>query len=910
MSRPTVVFRPTVVIGLGGTGYEVVLKLKKRFIDVYGYVPEIIRFLSIDTTENIQSREKSPDGTKVFLEPNEVYAISVANPLPLTRNDHIAEWWPRNIPTSSLISGAGQIRARGRLAFFAKVGDINGLINQAINAVREIRSSKQAFSDNFQVSNRDGVEVFIVGSLAGGTGSGTFLDVAFLARQYLNSFSNITGLFVLPRVFANLPQTHLVKSNAYGALKEIEHFWNLSPSNPLEIDYGITKVKADRPPFDAVFLMDGVNKNGTVVSRPNDLQNLIADGLYIQIGSQIGLDAANVADNIRAYLATGEKVRGRNINYCSFGFASLTLPVQQYERMKLEDAQNLLKNELMASSINIDLESEIARFLQDCKLGEATTILDSLTESDRGGQVKPEFRIGEMKFDRTSLPTIKELYKRQLDQMEQKTAKDLAMNFYRLEQNATAMISAWLERSLNRPNGLTSTLQFVSNLSQKIDELQQNVQRKSKEAQSNFSALKLEPQEEKIKEAAEAWFSNKNNIQAACQRYKERADQKWKIYLHWKRCDKAAELCGVLRTKIEVIQEQCQRIHSNLDKVCRDLEQSYAEVSRQGNSDNPFIHTIQRVDLESKRPKVTGEDFIRWYREQSQSLTNWSEKKAEDVKDDILAFMNETYHPLTSMNIEQVLADSNPEDAGEDLQQLGKLAVPLWQYQDSEIPTKQQHVITEFYYYGVESNKTVFSAPPLSSRLPTGKGNASFVPTGEPHKLTLFRVEIGVPLFALNGIKDMELAYLDPDKVFKHLHRNWTNLLNLIPPEDDGGALRWFALALAPSPYSLIINQKRQYVIHTDQARKLEDGTLLLGGDRKSAFKAFKSNVSLIKEIAHKVEKITHEDQEKARDSLENYIKHLNQRLKNDQVDFQIKEQVEMEIQEIDSYLEKLDVIS
>ena len=81
MSRPTVVFRPTVVIGLGGTGYEVVLKLKKRFIDVYGSVPEIIQFLSIDTTENIQEREKSPDGNKVILEPNELYAISVANPI-------------------------------------------------------------------------------------------------------------------------------------------------------------------------------------------------------------------------------------------------------------------------------------------------------------------------------------------------------------------------------------------------------------------------------------------------------------------------------------------------------------------------------------------------------------------------------------------------------------------------------------------------------------------------------------------------------------------------------------------------------------------------------------------------------------------------------------------------------------
>lgn len=36
--------------------------------------------------------------------------------------------------------------------------------------------------------------------------------------------------------------------------------------------------------------------------------------------------------------------------------------------MKLEDAQNLLNNELMASTPTIDLENEIARFLEDCNL--------------------------------------------------------------------------------------------------------------------------------------------------------------------------------------------------------------------------------------------------------------------------------------------------------------------------------------------------------------------------------------------------------------------------------------------------------------------------------------------------------------------------------------------------------------
>ena len=37
--RSNVVFRPTVVIGLGGTGFGTVLKLKRHFIDAYGSVP-------------------------------------------------------------------------------------------------------------------------------------------------------------------------------------------------------------------------------------------------------------------------------------------------------------------------------------------------------------------------------------------------------------------------------------------------------------------------------------------------------------------------------------------------------------------------------------------------------------------------------------------------------------------------------------------------------------------------------------------------------------------------------------------------------------------------------------------------------------------------------------------------------
>ena len=120
--------------------------------------------------------------------------------------------------------------------------------------------------------------------------------------------------------------------------------------------------------------------------------------------------------------------------------------------------------------------------------------------------------MGEIRFDRTALTTIKELYKRQLDQMEQRTVQELGLNFSRLDQAATnAILTVW-ERGLNRPNGLAYVLQFFTKLGEKLDELQQSVQRKAQEAQTSFNALKLESQEEKIKEAANGLFANKNNI--------------------------------------------------------------------------------------------------------------------------------------------------------------------------------------------------------------------------------------------------------------------------------------------------------------------------------------------------------------------------------------------------------------
>src|SRR5687768_10868493 len=177
--KSNVVFRPTVVIGLGGTGYGAVLKLKKHFRDAYGSVPQIIRFLTFDTTEDVEHSERARDGLPVTLEPRtEQHVIQVANPAGLlgNGNDPIDSWWPNNIPIGAIIAGAGQVRARGRLALFAKSEEIISAIRKAIEDVDLIKTHKQMYKDDFLVSERGGVEIYIVASLAGGTGSGMFLD--------------------------------------------------------------------------------------------------------------------------------------------------------------------------------------------------------------------------------------------------------------------------------------------------------------------------------------------------------------------------------------------------------------------------------------------------------------------------------------------------------------------------------------------------------------------------------------------------------------------------------------------------------------------------------------------------------------------------------------------------------------
>ena len=80
--------KKTLYVGLGGTGVQVLLNVKKCFIDIYGEIPPMIGFLAIDTdTAALNKEVTSNRGKAIKLDSNELLVCTVQQALSVYRNN-------------------------------------------------------------------------------------------------------------------------------------------------------------------------------------------------------------------------------------------------------------------------------------------------------------------------------------------------------------------------------------------------------------------------------------------------------------------------------------------------------------------------------------------------------------------------------------------------------------------------------------------------------------------------------------------------------------------------------------------------------------------------------------------------------------------------------------------------------
>ncbi len=328
---------PTVLIGVGGTGTEILARIRRLVEETYGSLANfpILSFLTIDTDKGYKITNPESAGTP-FKDNEKYWARVTGKQVQEILNNMenypwIESWFPteleRNI--TSLEAGAGQIRACGRFAFFCNYKEIEDKFSEAVNRIKGY--------ENFMLDRHgikvsgNAVNVFVTGSLSGGTGSGMLIDLGYCIRNWLKAESSslITAIVPTPQAFANISVGDRVLANGYAAMMELSYFsdyrtqYNQQFTNSLtdEINYSL-------PPFDFTYLVG--TQNGERNFKLNEIREMIAQNIFLDLTSEFAAHKRSIRDNIKAAWAQADPGgRGYSKQFMSFGLSTIEIPIYQ-----------------------------------------------------------------------------------------------------------------------------------------------------------------------------------------------------------------------------------------------------------------------------------------------------------------------------------------------------------------------------------------------------------------------------------------------------------------------------------------------------------------------------------------------------------------------------------------------------
>jgi serine/threonine protein kinase len=298
--------RPTLFIGVGGTGTRVLARLERRLNDrLVGAARECFPILVLDS--DARDLTEVTHGSGVLRRAEESLALPLRKSQDY-RDDsrRILEWlsrrWLYNIPRSQLTEG---MRPLGRLA----------LIDHADQAFGRIKATLVRLLKNMTPSQPP-PRVVVVAAISGGTGGGMVADVAFAARQILDELDRPAAevlVMLAHGTTRNPQQQELAGANAVATLTELQHF-HRSPF-PGDQACKLKERPASKPAINDSYL---VHLGEELTQEQYEAScDKIAEFLMLD---SVTLAAAALAES-RKQSAGGEGLRLRTFGLCQIGFA-------------------------------------------------------------------------------------------------------------------------------------------------------------------------------------------------------------------------------------------------------------------------------------------------------------------------------------------------------------------------------------------------------------------------------------------------------------------------------------------------------------------------------------------------------------------------------------------------------------
>lgn len=332
---------PTLMVGLGGLGcYTVATLYSQLSKEQKRYVQAII--LDTDVNELREPLYDELRNTNSTIQTSRQGTVQEC--ISQLNMPSIAKWFNQNgLEYKQMTDGAAQVRSISRLAMLDTINS---------NRIDRLNTKLNQLLD---VKNRDGnlaeaCRIIIVNSVAGGTGSGSFLQLSLYIQEYfkqrnitnvsVRSFTIMPDVFIENGDYASDSLKNNVRANGYAALKEIDACMSVrigkyadgnvqgAPFYPMSLELKTNKEEAipkGTPPFDVVTLFDYVNTKGENLGHKNNYVSNMMDVIRLHLFSPLvgkgGI--ASQTDN----LANHNLKHGDRSRYASAGVANLEYPV-------------------------------------------------------------------------------------------------------------------------------------------------------------------------------------------------------------------------------------------------------------------------------------------------------------------------------------------------------------------------------------------------------------------------------------------------------------------------------------------------------------------------------------------------------------------------------------------------------
>jgi hypothetical protein len=352
--------KPTIFIGLGTTGANILGNLQELIMQEFQTADvELLQMVSFITGAEDRSKSHLPHPEKnvVLLRmPDKSTLDELLKSQSTLPAKALATWFPARVPERIAeydSVAAGNLRVIGRLFFWSNYPQIKDTIEKALricynntesvtNAIQMLQKLDSTYKTKPQQELVEkGLNIFVVGSLCGGSCSGMMADFGFMLKEGLNLKDNSNVKIFAEMSIYNAEQAarpnYMVRAgNCYTALEELNSYYHASAKQSVNYLPDGTVLRPGAKPYDIMFLMSSTTMNGDkLLGKDQDydreaLEQEIAMDLFLKACAGTSKTLAGLRADDGAMVRSGlyepdEKYRLPRA-FCSLGVSAICYP--------------------------------------------------------------------------------------------------------------------------------------------------------------------------------------------------------------------------------------------------------------------------------------------------------------------------------------------------------------------------------------------------------------------------------------------------------------------------------------------------------------------------------------------------------------------------------------------------------